>query len=257
MLFFAVALSGCAAPTPPTLRLAAPPATVTGPVLAVGGDLNLGRCQNALTAMAGPGAALGALPALTTADLTYANLECVVARGGDTMVDKGAPGPYYFRARPETAEVLHAAGVDVVGTANNHAGDYGPGALLEEAAILDGMGIAHPGSGPTRAAACAPVYRHAGALAVAFVSVDATMPRFAATDSRAGTCGLPLGDPRVWKAFAEAAVAEARPHADLVFLGVHWGSNGLTAPTKAVRTAAKAAIRGGFDGVLGSHAHLA
>jgi poly-gamma-glutamate capsule biosynthesis protein CapA/YwtB (metallophosphatase superfamily) len=249
-------------PTDPTVQRAevgpgAPrPPDVTGPTLVVGGDVNLGRRQNAITASEGPAAALGALPWLREADLAYANLECVVADGGAHGVDKGERGPYYYRGRPELLAVLEAAGIDVVGTANNHTGDYGPDAVVEQEALLDRLGLAAPGSGTDRAAACAPVFRRVGDLTAAFVTVDATKAQFAATDDRPGVCHVPTSDLAAWSDFLRAAHDDARARAHLVFLGVHWGDNGAEAPTPELRAAGRAAVDAGFDGVLGSSAHV-
>src|SRR3712207_8884617 len=58
------------------------------------------------------------------------------------------------RSRPELLAVFAAAGIDVVCTANNHSGDYGSAALLEQGRVLDGMNLGHAGSGPDRVTAC-------------------------------------------------------------------------------------------------------
>ncbi len=232
------------------------PEAPSGPVLAVGGDVNLGRRTNALVAENGAEWALAGVSQLATADLAYVNLECVVATDGDYRVDKGESGPYYYRARPELLAVLQAAGVDVVGTANNHVGDYGPPAVREQATWLDAAGLAHAGSGSDRARACAPTFAEAGQLVLAFYAVDATMPPYAASAERAGACYLDPSRPEDWASFAREAVAAVADRAHLAFLGVHWGDNGLREPSAQTRALARAAIGGGFDGILGSSAHF-
>src|SRR5690606_27701221 len=67
-----------------------------GPVFAFGGDVNLGRRQNAITAMVGPEAALAEVTELRTADAAVVNLESVIATARDAGADKGESGPYYF-----------------------------------------------------------------------------------------------------------------------------------------------------------------
>ena len=112
-----------------------------GPMLAFGGDVNLGRHQNAISAADGPAAALGRVDALARADLAVVNLESVVASRGERAVEKGERASYYYRGRPEMLGVLGAAGVDVVATANNHSLDYGVEALREQSDYLRRMGI--------------------------------------------------------------------------------------------------------------------
>lgn len=224
------------------------------PVLAVGGDVQLGRRTNALVALKSPANAFSRLPGLLNADLSYVNLECVAAEGGKFGRDKGESAPYYYRARPETLAVLSEAGIDVVGTANNHSGDYGPGAVTEQSALLDGMGIAHPGTGENHEEACAPVFRRAGDLVVAFFTVDATELSYEAGNGP-GQCTLDLEDTSAWADHFEARIPPARSQADLVFVGVHWGNNNVTEPTREMKSAAKAMIRAGADGILGSSAH--
>jgi hypothetical protein len=125
-----------------TGRALAPPAAA--PVVAFGGDVILGERQNALTACSGPANALGGVPELAEADLVIVNLESVIASAG-APVAKGTPFPFYFRGRPELLAVLVAAGIDVVCTANNHSGDFGTEALLEQVRLLDGMNFGHAG----------------------------------------------------------------------------------------------------------------
>ncbi len=257
MLFTLLACRDDAPPEPVAASvLEARPEAPAGPVLAVGGDVNLGRRTNALVAENGADWALGGVPQLATAELAYVNLECVVATAGDYRVDKGESGPYYYRARPEMLAVLQAAGIDVVGTANNHVGDYGPPAVREQATLLDAAGLAHAGSGPHRESACGPTFARAGDLIAAFYAVDATMSPYAATADRAGACYLDPAQPEAWTRFAREAANTTSGRAHLAFLGVHWGDNGVFEPSATTRALARAAIQGGFDGILGSSAHF-
>src|SRR5687768_17391305 len=128
--------------SPPSAVPSAVPAAV--PVVAFGGDVILGERQNALTACNGPANALGRIPELAEADLAIVNLESVIASTG-APVAKGTPFPFYFRGRPELIAVLTAAGIDVVCTANNHSGDFGTEALLEQSRLLDDMNLGHAG----------------------------------------------------------------------------------------------------------------
>lgn len=224
--------------------------------IAFGGDVNLGRRQNAISARDGVERALADVPALREADLAIVNLESVVSSIGLAGVDKGEAAPFYFRGRPEMLNVLVAAGIDAVGTANNHSGDYGPDALLDQARLLDAAGIAHAGSGVDMAAACAPTFLAAAHLTVALISIDATMPHFAATDDAPGTCHLDLGGQEAWRTRIGPVLEQARGQAHAVLVAVHWGPNLATEPSPEKRAVGQLLVELGADAVLGSSAHV-
>ena len=209
-----------------------------------------------MPALGGPQHPLGGVTALRDADLRIANLECVIASSGEQGVDKGESGPYYYRARPEMAAVLVAASIDVVATANNHSGDYGPEALLEQKAHLQAAGIGAAGSGRTLDEAFAPVLRQVRGVRIALFSVDSTQPHFAATDARPGTAWLPPQDPAGWHRALAPRIAAARLQADVVLIAVHWGRNQATAPDAQQIALGHALVDAGADAVLGASAHV-
>ncbi|NLY59401.1 MAG: UDP-N-acetylmuramoyl-tripeptide--D-alanyl-D-alanine ligase [Gammaproteobacteria bacterium] len=231
------------------------PRKPSGPVVVWGGDINLGRRQHYRTAELGSGNVLR-IPALTEADLSIINLECVVARQGEQGVNKGEGGPYYYRARPEQLQVLIDANIDVVTTANNHSGDYGRDALQEQAAWLDAVGLGHTGSGAQREAAFTPVLRRAGDLNVAVFSIDATQHRYAADDANPGTAYLDLNDAAAWAAEMAPRIAAIRQRAHIVLVAVHWGDNLAKAPSAAQTAVGHSLIDAGADAVLGASAHV-
>jgi poly-gamma-glutamate capsule biosynthesis protein CapA/YwtB (metallophosphatase superfamily) len=225
------------------------------PVVAFGGDVILGERQNALTACNGPANALGRIPELPEADLAIVNLESVIASTG-AQVAKETPFPFYFRGRPELLAVLVDAGIDVVCTANNHSGDFGTEALLEQVRLLDGMNFGHAGSGLNREVACAPVLRRAGDLVVAVFSVDSTMPSFAATAGEPGTCFLSPDDSSAWEQFFAPRIASARRSAHIVLVAVHCGPDFAARPSEQDVALCRAVIDAGADAVLGSSTHV-
>jgi UDP-N-acetylmuramyl pentapeptide synthase len=241
-----------------TAPVAAPasPMAATG-VVAWGGDVNLARRQHyRLHELGGAHRMLGDIPALREADLRIVNLECVVATAGEQGVDKDETAPYYYRARPEMLAVLTEAGIGMVATANNHSGDYGPEALMEQQGLLDAAGIAHAGTGPTLEAALRPALRRAGGVRVALFSLDATQARFAASVERPGAAWLPLDDPGAWTATLAPRIEAARREADVVLVAVHWGDNLETVPSKAEIAVGHALVDAGADAVLGTSAHV-
>ncbi len=241
--------------TPPR-RVESVPDFGDAPVLVAGGDVNLGRRQNGISGSQGVEVALGGLDELQSADLAFVNLEAVVASGGQQGIDKGEKAPFYYRGRPEMLGVLSAGGVDVVGVANNHSGDYGRDALMEQQALLTAMGVGAPGAGATRDSACSPVFRRAGDLTVAVFGVDATQWGFGAGEDSPGTCHLALTSPEAWERELGPRIAAAREQAHLVLVAPHWGPNKKSRPRMETRRIARLLIDMGTDAVLGTSAHM-
>ncbi|MDQ0037992.1 UDP-N-acetylmuramoyl-tripeptide--D-alanyl-D-alanine ligase [Variovorax boronicumulans] len=231
-----------------------PPAD--GPVVAWGGDVNLGRRQHYRTQELGLASVLGGVPVLAEADLRIVNLECVVSTLGAQGVEKDEATPYYYRARPEMLRVLTEANIEVVATANNHSGDYGVQALLEQARLLDAAGIGHAGTGATLEAALKPVLRRVGMLNVALFVIDATQPRFAASQTTGGSAYLPLSAPSAWLECLAPRIAAVRAQAHVVLVAVHWGRNQEPAPGGEEIAVGHAIIEAGADAVLGASAHM-
>jgi hypothetical protein len=222
--------------------------------LAFGGDVLLGADMNSYVAAHGAAAPLAGVPELRAADVAMVNLESVVAPGAD-VVDTGNVGDYYFLGRPEMLGVLEAAGIDLVSTGNNHARDFGAAALEAEDALLDEMGLAHPGIGPDQAAACAPVYLVAGQLRIAVISVNTAEPAYAAGTGGFGTCHVAADDLEGWRRTVGPALADARARADVVLAMPHFRASMQTVPHPADRAAARLLIDLGADAVLGDGAH--
>lgn len=225
------------------------------PVIAWGGDVNLGRRQHYRTSELGYENVLIA-PDLKNADLSIVNLECVVSTLGEQGVPKGEGGPYYYRARPEMLRVLVEAGIDVVTVANNHSGDYGLSALLEQQSWLEKAGILHVGSGVNRDAAFQPIVCKAGELNVAIFSIDATQVRFSADASTPGIAYLSLTDINAWVKTLKPRIDAIRRQAHVVFVAVHWGNNQATNPEAEVVKVGKVLIDIGADAVIGASAHI-
>lgn len=246
-----VAFAGGGAPPGPPLR-ARP--TDGGITLAVGGDVNLGRRTGLLLTREGPAAPLGSVRALAEADLALANLECTLGDRG-APVEKGEAAEFYFRGRPEAVEVLRAAGIDGVGTANNHGGDYGPDGVLETLRWLRAGGVGAAGSGADRATACAPTFRTAGATTLALFALDSTQESFAAGPDRPGTCFVRVDRPDEVAAWLAPAIARARKAAHVVVVGIHWGPNNAGRPTAERSRLGHILVDTGADAVVGSSAH--
>jgi len=86
--------------------------------------------------------------ALRDADFTFGNLEGPICDTGKTEKCKpNAPAGscYAFRSPSSLAPRYQESGFDVMSTANNHGGDFGPACREETEAHLDKLNIAHTG----------------------------------------------------------------------------------------------------------------
>lgn len=233
--------------TPPPHELPMP----ADATLVWGGAINLGRRQHMRAAQLGIDNVLD-IPELGQADLSVANLDCVVSTLGKQGVNKGEEGPFYYRARPEMLGILTAAGINAVTVANAHSGDYGPTALLQQKEILDALGIASTGSGLTQQDAFCPTICTVGETRVALFSIDTTQHRFAAGKNAPGTAYLSPQDRDVWRTVMAGRIAQAKDKADIVLVSVHWGARTTPTPESNARALSHALIDAGADGVLGS-----
>ncbi len=217
------------------------------------GDLNLARVVARTYILRGRGAQVFAAvrPELRTADLAIGNLESEIV-DRDTVADT-ALSPV-FAAPRAAAGLLADAGFAVLGTANNHAWDFGEGALLESLAWLDSAGIAHAGTGRTRDAALRPavVRRRGWTIAVFSVTGIINFPDLVLTGHPAECCIAWADTVRLAEAFRAARDSGA----DLVLVMLHAGREYLDVPPDAVVATARGLVRAGADAVLGHHPHV-
>ncbi len=97
-------------------------------------------------------------PIITAADIAFGNLEGPLVDGGTStkcpptkpLKPGEEPKPircFAFRSPTRYGKYLKAAGFDVLSLANNHALDFGDHGRVSTRKILDGLGLAHAGSG--------------------------------------------------------------------------------------------------------------
>lgn len=112
------------------------------------GDMMLGTDypQNHLPDDDGAGFLAAVAPALSSADITFGNLEGVLVDGGEPAKKCSNPSAcYLFRSPTRYAEHYRAAGFDVLSLANNHARDFGEEGRSSTMNALDAVGIYHSG----------------------------------------------------------------------------------------------------------------
>ncbi len=207
------------------------------------GDVSLGRGL-ADVVRHDPGSVFEDLTlVIGTADLAAANLESPLttrAHLGDERYD--------LRADPSSADLLATAGFDVIGLANNHAGDAGPGTVLDTIAALEAAELIPVGGG-TESEAFAPVIVDVDGVSVGLVAFDATGDGPSASPS---SPGVATWDPVT----AQATVADLRDDVDVVVVGVHGGVEYLAVPDVTMREIGRVLAAAGADVVWGHGAHI-
>jgi hypothetical protein len=99
------------------------------------------------------------------------------------------------------------------------------------------------------------VYIERDGVRVAFVSADATLSDFQASENGAGTCHVSRKDVDAAMTVLGPSIEEARAQADVVFVAMHWGRNKKSRPSQSTRRLGAAIIEAGADAILGTSAH--
>ncbi|GAA2139777.1 CapA family protein [Arthrobacter humicola] len=221
--------------------------------IALLGDVMLGRLVNRHLATANPAYPWGdTLELLREADVRVANLECVLASGGEPE-----PGKiFHFRSDLKNVDSLLAAGIDVVSLANNHVLDFGADAFREMLPALDGAGILHAGAGPDLDAARRPAVRRVGGTAVGFIAFTDNQPDWEAGPSVPGVYYVPVDDGGERGAALLDLVQRTKARVQLLIVSAHWGGNwGSDAPARH-QELARDLIDAGADVVFGHSPHV-
>ena len=166
--FFALLLAGCAStPTPEPVVQPEPepapiapepvPAPPPAPLpdvshkritIAAVGDMMLGTDypENHLPDDDGVSFLANVTPVLSSADITFGNLEGVLVDGGEPGKKCSNPNAcYLFRSPSRYAMHYKNAGFDVMSLANNHARDFGEEGRLASMQTLAAIGLLHSG----------------------------------------------------------------------------------------------------------------
>ena len=190
-------------------------------------------------------------PDLGAADITFANLE--------TPVDHTAAAAGYpaFNARPELLTALKKAGVDIVSLANNHARDAGADGLLRTLRNIEAAGLVVAGAGRNRVESLTPAYVSSQGVMTAFLAYTYSTNR-GLPKKRKGAPAVNMlrSGSREDLAAAMVQVKEARSHADLVVVSLHWGEEYQSVPTPWQKQAAIELVEAGADIILGHHPHV-
>jgi len=233
--------------------------TASGPVLtlSVVGDIMLGRRVGEIAAEAGD-PSLPLRPTqnrLAAADITVGNLE-------NTLSDAGAPtqGNDSFAAPPQVRAGLRSAGLDVIGLANNHLGDFGDRALVDTVRLLRQGGFATFGAGATPQVARRPAVVERDGVRFGFVGFNAIgeTPEVAPGQPGADSVSMPPRTGPLDRAELDAFLERVRRldgRVDVVVVMPHWGTQYTNVPEPVQRRVADRLVRAGADLVVGGHPH--
>lgn len=216
------------------------------------GDVMLGRLVNERLRRVSAGYPWGDTGSvLHLADLTIANLECVLASGGEPEAGK----VFHFRSDPKNVASLRSAGIGMVSLANNHVLDYGAGAFREMLPALDSAGILHAGAGLERETTRLPAVRRVSGTAVGLIAFTDNQPDWEA-DRGPGVFYVPVvnSDRRV--ADLMALVRRTKARVQLLIVSAHWGPNWGSAAPPGHRELARQLIEAGADVVYGHSPHI-
>lgn len=235
------------APEPPALseQPAGPPIPAGRPPLQLTfvGDIMLARTPGEAVEQ-GHDPFAGSASALGQGDLTIGNLECVIATTGQRV-----PKAYNFRCHPRTLPWL-ARYFDALSVANNHSGDYGKEAFLEQLDWLEGVKIRPFGGGRNEEEAYAPVILTKKGWRVALIGVNGVeLQSYEAGPDMPGLAWL-------YPERIAESIRAARAAADLVVVLPHWGYEYKFAPAAEHQALARFWLESGADMIIGTHPHV-
>ena len=183
---------------------------------------------------------------IQAADLAYVKEETHL--GGDDIGPKGYPS---FNTTDQMADALVETGFDLVGSASNHAYDWGYfGANDHSRAVWNEQPVAFAGTSSS------------AEEAEKIATVERNGITFALLDYTYGVNGYDQDDlPDYAVSFMdkdriEADVARAQEMADVVLVAMHWGTENLMEADETQRDYAQFLADLGVDVVLGSHPHV-
>jgi len=182
---------------------------------------------------------------LEQTDLTFANSESIMA--GKSLGISDYPN---FNSPIEIGDALKAAGVDIVGMANNHTLDKREAGV--RAAIQNWKNIGMPYIGAYESQEDRDRIRvlEANGAKVAFIAYTY------------GTNGIPVPQGKPYlvnlidKNLISADIHAAKAVADVVVVSMHWGVEYQLLPNDEQKDLAQFAVQQGADVILGHHPHV-
>ena len=184
-------------------------------------------------------------PVLKQADITVANLETITSNVG---LKKHWLPSYEMRGDPETLTMLKAAGIDVLGVANNHAMQHGEAAFLDTLSEIQRAGLAFIGVDEKPGRTRSFEFESGGAKHILFAVSqrpeewhDGQVPYSLRLDI----------DSLIEEVLELRKICEG-----FLICSIHWGLEFLKLPGPDQVATGRRLIDAGVDVVFGHHSHL-
>jgi len=183
-------------------------------------------------------------PYLSGADIAIANLET-------TLAGKPYSGYPAFSSPDEIVNGLLNAGIDIVGTANNHCCDRGRTGVERTVSILDSLGMMHMGTYKSLES-----YRKTTPLLI-----NTHGFRLAFLNYTYGLNGNPVPENNVISLIEKDRMlndmkAAKDSVADMTIVFIHWGEEYQREPNAYQKDIAEYLFANGADIIIGSHPHV-
>lgn len=211
------------------------------------GDTMLGDAAGPVLAANGYDWGFAGVAPLLDTDFVMANAEAPIT----TLTEAYDPAQHWqYNTQPAAAAAIAAAGIDVIGLANNHAMDRGPQGLADTYSAATAAGLLAVGAGPTICEAELPLLVHTPAGTLGIVALGKYYGRNKmASELGAGTVALSEAS------ILRGAELARSGGADWLVAYVHWGrSYQDTTPEQRLFAAEFEAA--GYDLVVGMHPHV-
>jgi poly-gamma-glutamate synthesis protein (capsule biosynthesis protein) len=183
---------------------------------------------------------------LKNADIAIGNLECVVAAKGERVKKR-----YNFRADPRCIPLLKQYFMAFT-VANNHSGDFGKTAFVEQCDRLEAAEVSYFGGGRNKVDAHKPFIIDWHGVRIALLGYcEVYSKSFQAEENVAGVA---------WSAQDDEVLADIRTtrknyKADIVVPFMHWGIENEP-PSEREKVFARKMIDAGADVIVGAHPHV-
>jgi poly-gamma-glutamate capsule biosynthesis protein CapA/YwtB (metallophosphatase superfamily) len=183
-------------------------------------------------------------PILSGAALSIANLET-------TLAGKPYSGYPAFSSPDDLVNGMLNAGIDIVGTANNHCCDRGRTGIERTVSVLDSLGIVHMGTYKNEV-----TYRKQNPKII-----NTRGFRLAFINYTYGTNGIPVPENNVVSLIEKDRIAADMKAAhdsvvDMTIVFIHWGEEYQRAPNDFQKATAAYLFENGADIIIGSHPHV-
>ncbi len=174
---------------------------------------------------------------LKTFDYVIANLEGPISDKGVKVGSK-----YSFRMKPEVAEALSKANINIVNLANNHIFDYGKVAFEDTLKNLEKNNIKYFGN------SYEPLIIEKEGVKIGFLGFSDFLKHLEVKENKTGIATVNDNLSEIIK--------KAKEKVDILIVSFHWGEEYKKIANERQRKIAKMAIDSGADLVIGHHPHI-